>query len=251
MSASEKQLAQPEEFIDELAHENKKLEAELQQIIAQKSFRGASRESSIDRAVSEGYIQIEDQAESIAMRPSELTARFAAPEEMIPRKGVKRPTQSYDSVIADIRAKSGTLSSARSAATASFVPNKEKYEATTKKCKNFELRLIGAQKAIKILQESQKTKDDEIVRLKQELESKRKVIENLAAGKQKSEYDRLHEIRHKQTASDVDQTKFASSAELQKINAKLHDKIREQEQLLKKYRSLIDVNADDTANKEE
>jgi len=264
-------------FITELESENKRLETELQQIITQRSHRSFA-EAEQKSTKEEKLINIQDQADPL---PKQDTAEFPTPssEKHISQIEILKP--SYKTVIStksenqnnisltqkslqphDFNS-SRTLKTARSGRNTliqetssknALTMDLEKTGSFAKKCKSAELRLIGAQKTIKALQEANKNKENEINLLKHQLEEKQKMIDTFTNKNiDKSHINakiKINETKIKQSEIELENSQKTNN-DLHRINKKLNEKINEQEILIQKYKKLLESSMQSIPQKEE
>ena len=130
-------------------------------------------------------------------------------------------------------------------------------EASDSKCKKFEIRLIGAQKTIKALQNAQRLKDDEIERLKREVKAKQKIIDSYTAEREKKtrteemqRYIKTIERKMEDLKLELDQCRNNNQL-LKKDNENLINRVREQDSVITKYKELLNNQMNDLSTKEE
>jgi len=237
-------------FIAELENENKKLEAELNQIIAKTSNLSSPQ-------------QVLDQNENSTNPLCIQTAAFPKYSSPIVPAGVsasnsqslfklKSSPLNKENLLNLAQNRSRTITTARLHKNNSVIGSfensicSEGYQGIDKKCKKLELRLIGTQKTIHSLQNAQRVKDEEIEKLKREMKQKQKQIDALTTEREKSNrteemrrYLKLHKEKIEQLTTELNKSHEANNT-LQKDNNKLINKLNQQSTLIEKYKNVLD-----------
>lgn len=238
-------------FIAELESENRKLQAELNQITSLKSSTPASTFNQNQENVKQSS-QLQTAAFAKCGSPK-LSAELSAPDSLFHLKQSPiNKTSPLNLVENKPRAITTSRAQRKKSVAESFENSvdSEGYEAMARRCKKFELRLIGAQKTVKSLQNAQRAKDDEVERLKRELKARERVIESLRAEKERG--SRAEEMRRglKLYKEKVEQLASELKNSLEN-NTKLQDKINEQNTLIEEYKGLLNSQMDAISAREE